>query len=584
MTPAVDTDLVSDEHFQKNHCQLMTSLLDLLLPATSAILLAEHTNAYLWAFSSVLLPLCFHLNRLPALLDIISSLLSKCGRLPSNSLGCALDIMNEVCAFCIGEAPTTWDMQCKVPEPSPESSPSASPAVSPRAQSDRENYAANVKGEVIAEEVLSVVPQSQRACSFAQTGTAFILQRCFICYTCKFTKDQTCCATCIRQCHKGHDVSYTGQSFFYCDCGSAPISESKCNALPSKEAVAESDASTSRASILTYFYARFKCSEVAGGEEASAVGAETDVAMMDASSEPVSEPHRLQDVIVNVLSHLMDQLCKEQQVQTSAKPTKRLVYLPTSLSDRPPSANFSSGTFNVAPVSMNTASGFLRGLLAGHPRAERPVPVPELQARHAIAALSPYVLLVAEGRTLNAFNCSRAMGLDNDEEDLNLGKKKRPKKVKTRARSDLRHVSSTPMNYSIFGLKVNPLNRSIVAVCGRKQVHVVTFTSRGKKASRLVLDLSLDALRAQLQVEGRAMANLELVKVEWVPGSQLLLCVTTNKFVKVYDLAKDVMSPVHSSSLPGTATIIDSTLAPGRGGFLFFTIFALTSDAQVCIS
>lgn len=40
--------------------------------------------------------------------------------------------------------------------------------------------------------------------------------------------------------------------------------------------------------------------------------------------------------------------------------------------------------------------------------------------------------------------------------------------------------------------------------------------------------------------------TLTLLKVEWVPNSQVLLAVTTSKFVKVYDLSRDVISPLHN--------------------------------------
>lgn len=41
---------------------------------------------------------------------------------------------------------------------------------------------------------------------------------------------------------------------------------------------------------------------------------------------------------------------------------------------------------------------------------------------------------------------------------------------------------------------MNPLNRDYVVVYGRKQCHVLNFDLKAKHASRISLDLSLDAL------------------------------------------------------------------------------------------
>jgi hypothetical protein len=41
-------------------------------------------------------------------------------------------------------------------------------------------------------------------------------------------------------------------------------------------------------------------------------------------------------------------------------------------------------------------------------------------------------------------------------------------------------------------------------------------------------------------------ADLSLVNIRWLPGSQTSIAVGTRDFIKIYDLGEDLMSPTHN--------------------------------------
>ena len=56
-------------------------------------------------------------------------------------------------------------------------------------------------------------------CTFVSSGSSFMEQHWYFCYTCDLTTSRGCCSACVRTCHRGHKVVYSRQSRFFCDCG-----------------------------------------------------------------------------------------------------------------------------------------------------------------------------------------------------------------------------------------------------------------------------------------------------------------------------------------------------------------------------
>jgi hypothetical protein len=57
-----------------------------------------------------------------------------------------------------------------------------------------------------------------RACSYVLRN-GFFQQHWYNCYTCGLIFDKGCCTLCALTCHRGHEVSYSRYSSFFCDCG-----------------------------------------------------------------------------------------------------------------------------------------------------------------------------------------------------------------------------------------------------------------------------------------------------------------------------------------------------------------------------
>ncbi|CDW77116.1 e3 ubiquitin-protein ligase ubr4 [Stylonychia lemnae] len=70
-------------------------------------------------------------------------------------------------------------------------------------------------------------------CTYTQTKKDFKNQHWYFCYTCDLTESNGICAVCVRKCHKGHQVTYSRKSNFFCDCAES----GKCISLkPSAQA------------------------------------------------------------------------------------------------------------------------------------------------------------------------------------------------------------------------------------------------------------------------------------------------------------------------------------------------------------
>jgi len=71
-----------------------------------------------------------------------------------------------------------------------------------------------------------------RSCTF--TKTEFSQQSWFSCNTCwPAVSNRGCCITCVVKCHHGHEVKYSNNSPFYCDCG-AGDAPAPCASLPTE--------------------------------------------------------------------------------------------------------------------------------------------------------------------------------------------------------------------------------------------------------------------------------------------------------------------------------------------------------------
>lgn len=79
--------------------------------------------------------------------------------------------------------------------------------------------------------------QDRALCTFTTTGTQFVEQHWYFCYTCDLAGSEGVCSVCARTCHADCEVSYSKHGRFFCDCGarSDPYQENASNAMSASE-------------------------------------------------------------------------------------------------------------------------------------------------------------------------------------------------------------------------------------------------------------------------------------------------------------------------------------------------------------
>ena len=56
-------------------------------------------------------------------------------------------------------------------------------------------------------------------CTFHSSQREFVKQPFYTCYTCFNGPHMGCCFQCVKNCHKGHNVAFIGETGAFCDCG-----------------------------------------------------------------------------------------------------------------------------------------------------------------------------------------------------------------------------------------------------------------------------------------------------------------------------------------------------------------------------
>uniref|UniRef100_A0A6N2MZV9 Auxin transport protein BIG n=1 Tax=Salix viminalis TaxID=40686 RepID=A0A6N2MZV9_SALVM len=67
------------------------------------------------------------------------------------------------------------------------------------------------------------------------SGSNFMEQHWYFCYTCDLTGSKGCCSVCAKVCHRGHRVVYSRSSRFFCDCGAGGVRGSSCQCLKARK-------------------------------------------------------------------------------------------------------------------------------------------------------------------------------------------------------------------------------------------------------------------------------------------------------------------------------------------------------------
>ncbi|KAI3784947.1 hypothetical protein L1987_44055 [Smallanthus sonchifolius] len=378
---------------------------------------------------------------------------------------------------------------------------------------------------------------ASKVCTFTSSGSNFMEQHWYFCYTCDLTVSKGCCSVCAKVCHRGHRVVYSRSSRFFCDCGAGGVRGSSCQCLkPRKFTGGNSNSAPTRNTGNLHSFLPFTDDGDQMPESESDVDEDGSLDMDN--SLRLSFPMEIQEVIPSLI--------KELNVEDRVLEICSLL-LPSITSQRDSNLskdkNIAIGEDKVLSFSadlLQLKKAYKSGSLDLKIKADYPN-AKELKSHLASGSLVKSLLSVStrgrlavgEGDKVAIFDVGQLIGQATIA-------------PVTADKANVKPLSKNVVRFEIVHLVFNPLVENYLAVAGYEDCQVLTVSHRGEVTDRLAIELAL---------QGAYMR-----RVEWVPGSQVQLMVVTNKFVKIYDLSQDNISPMHYITLPDD-TIVDATLA-----------------------
>ncbi|RWW77221.1 hypothetical protein BHE74_00014631 [Ensete ventricosum] len=389
---------------------------------------------------------------------------------------------------------------------------------------------------------------ASKVCTFTSSGSNFMEQHWYFCYTCDLTVSKGCCSICAKVCHRGHRVVYSRSSRFFCDCGAGGVRGSSCQCLKPRKFTGDNNVPPHSVSNLQALLPY-----PADGDQ----GADSDSDLDDDVFVDTDNSFML-SVSKNVLDELPVLLGRLDVEGRLLALCDKL--LPTVTSRR--ELNLSKdkkvilGASKVLSYSIDLfhlKKAYKSGSLELKTKADYPNSR-ELKAHLASGSLTKSLFSVSARGRLAAGEGDRVVIYDVGQL---IGQ---PTVAPVIAdKTNLKSLSKNIVRFEIVHLSFNPIADTYLAVAGLEDCQVLTVNPRGEVTDRLAIELALQGAYIR--------------RVDWVPGSQVQLMVVTNMFVKIYDLSQDNISPKHYFTLSNDV-IVDATLVPASMGKAFLLVLS----------
>ncbi|XP_026324095.1 E3 ubiquitin-protein ligase UBR4 isoform X3 [Hyposmocoma kahamanoa] len=370
-----------------------------------------------------------------------------------------------------------------------------------------------------------------KLCTFTVTQREFMNQHWYHCHTCKMVDGVGVCTVCARVCHRGHDVSYAKFGNFFCDCGAKP--DSSCQALVKRSVSLGANRSAN------------------GGTEETPPApslrrrpsSPTPPTLLAPPRRPVlasniqgcrpflvSYPgwgvcmERVR-VLLGALAGAVRAACsRNAAVGAHTRAQRALAQL--HLGEK----KFTHTDTLMLPT-LGSQEGAFENVRMSY-TGENGQTIRQLMSAHKLRRVAMCCLASPHGRRQH-LAVSHEKGKITVLQLSALLKQADSSKHKL----TLTRLSSAPIPFTVLSLSGNPWNEDLLAVCGLKECHVLTFNSGGAVADHLVLSTGLEG-------------NNYIIKAIWLPGSQTQLALVTSDFVKLFDLSKDLNNPLHHFLVP----------------------------------
>lgn len=389
---------------------------------------------------------------------------------------------------------------------------------------------------------------ASKVCTFTSSGSNFMEQHWYFCYTCDLTVSKGCCSVCAKVCHRGHRVVYSRSSRFFCDCGAGGVRGSSCQCLKPRKFAGSNNTASRGASTFQSFLPFTENGDQLPDSDSDI---DEDVLVEADNSIKMSIPKDLQDGMSILLNELDLESCVVRLCSsflpsiTSRRDTNLSRERKIFLGDEKVLCN----SVDLLQLKKAYKSGSLDlKIKADYSNAK------ELKSHLASGSLVKSLLSVSTRGRL-------AVGEGDKVAIFDVGQLIGQATVApvTADKANVKPLSKNVVRFEIVSLIFNPLVENYLAVAGYEDCQVLTVNHRGEVSDRLAIELSLQ--------------GAYIKHVDWVPGSQVQLMVVANKFVKIYDLSLDKISPVHYFTLPDDM-IMDAALIMASQGRMFLIVLS----------
>lgn len=423
-------------------------------------------------------------------------------------------------------------------------------------------------------------------CTYTTTGDQYVEQHWYFCYSCDLAGSDGVCSICARVCHKGCELAYSKFSRFFCDCGhgSDKKTEGTGFSQPSEDS---SHSGGSQKAKTVHIKRRKPCiclKRQSHGE--SKPKSQCQQIVPKASHHDLSNERTL--LVGNMLRKTLLEKLKDMHSDGSPSAMQgRFKYLQTSFSHLLQDRDVVKCLLNVALFFIRNLEGdesmkfspctwvsktakadlmrlvtnifsdeaFMRTSSVGKKvKCQKILKSGSFEAsppntscsisRHSLLSYSPYhKVVVASGKS----------GIIEFADISDIIATNEPAQEKSVTAS----FGRTCISYVANSISFHPENSNIILICGESRVSVLYRVDDSASMWRhLNIEIGLT------EFDGYNGAN-NLVSARWIPGETSLMLVTSENFVKIFDIAVDTFCPCFYAKIPASDETQDAKVEEG---------------------
>ncbi|XP_047167509.1 auxin transport protein BIG [Vigna umbellata] len=419
---------------------------------------------------------------------------------------------------------------------------------------DEDEDDATSDGEVLSidkddeEDANSERALASKVCTFTSSGSNFMEQHWYFCYTCDLTVSKGCCSVCAKVCHRGHRVVYSRSSRFFCDCGAGGVRGSNCQCLKPRKFTGDNSAPVRGSNTFQSFLPFPEDGDQLPDSDSDF---EEEISSDADNSLRLSIPKELQEGIPMLLEELdiesrVLNLCssllpfiRSRRDSHHSKDNKICTGEDKVISHGIDllilKKAYKTGSFDLKiKVDYSNAKELKSHLASGS------------LVKSLISVSVRGRLAIGEGDKVAIYDVGQLIGQATIA-------------PVTADKTNVKPLSKNIVRFEIVQLAFNPVVENYLLVAGYEDCQVLTLNPRGEVIDRLAIELALQGAYIR--------------RVDWVPCSQVQLMVVTNRFVKIYDLSLDNISPMHYFTLQDDM-IVDAVLCPASQGRMFLLVLS----------